>query len=159
MLNKKSQREDPFQEAKNYCFLLLKFRLRSEDEIRRRLKKKRFNSTVIEKTLAFLRVRGFLDDRQFARSWLESRLKNKFGLRRIKQELLLKGIDKKIIDEQIEEIREGYSEEDLVAGLAQKRLNQLKDLDPQKAKRRLYSYLIRRGFSPERVLDVLNRLI
>ena len=146
------------QRAKNYAFLLLKFRLRSEKEIYQRLKKKKFPENIIQETLFFLRAQKFIDDNFFAKTWIESRLKKPLGLRRIKQELKLKGLDKEIIDSQIGEIKKGYSEEGIVIKIAQQRLNKLKGIEPIKAKSRVYGYLLRRGFSPEIIIDALNQL-
>jgi len=143
------------QEARDYAFLLLKFRPRSENEIRQRLKKKKFDADIIESTLSFLKDKGFIDDICFAKTWIESRIKKPLGIRRLKAELSIKGINKAIIDTQINEIKKSYCEEDIVGGIAKDRLNRLKDIDPQKAKKRVYAYLLRRGFSPEVVIDVL----
>ena len=145
------------QRAKNYAFLLLKFRLRSEKEIYQRLKKKKFPEGIIQETLFFLRDKKFIDDNFFAKTWIESRLKKPLGLRRIKQELKLKGLDKEIIDSQIGEIKKGYSEQEIVIKVARQRLSKLKGIEPVKAKSRVYGYLLRRGFSPEIVIDVLNQ--
>ncbi len=137
--------------------MLLKFRLRSENEIRQRLKKKKFDVGIIEMTLSFLKDKGFIDDDYFAKTWIESRIKKPLGIRRLKAELSIKGINKAIIDTQINEIKKSYPEEDIVGGIAKDRLNKLKGIDPQKAKRRVYAYLLRRGFSPEVVIDVLTQ--
>jgi len=145
------------QKAKNYAFLLLKFRLRSENEIRQRLKKKKFDVDIIERTVSFLKDKGFINDDYFAKTWIESRIKKPLGIRRLKAELSIKGINPAIIDTQINEIKKNYSEEDIVVGIVKAKLNKLKGIDPQKAKRRIYAYLLGRGFSPEVVIDVLNQ--
>lgn len=144
------------QKAKEYAFLLLKFRLRSEKELCQRLKKKRFHEEIIRETVSFLKDKGFIDDNLFAKTWIESRLKKPLGLRKIKQELNLKGIDKEIIDTQISEIKKDYCEQDLVKKIAKVRLSKLKGIEPRKAKRRVYAYLLRRGFSPEIIIDALS---
>ena len=149
---------DLLQKTRDYAFLLLKFRPRSENEIRQRLKKKKFNSEIIESTVSFLKDKGFIDDNYFAKTWIESRIKKPLGIRRLKAELSIKGINKAIIDTQINEIKKSYPEEDIVGGIAKDRLNKLKGIDPQKAKKRVYAYLLRRGFSPEVVIDVLNQM-
>lgn len=104
-----------------------------------------------------MKEKKFLDDNEFARMWLESRLKRTLGIRRIRQELKTKGIDKAIIDRQIGEIKDAYSEDEIVSELLKQRLAKLKGIDPQKARQRVYGYLLRRGFSPETVIDVLNK--
>ncbi|MBU4473082.1 MAG: recombination regulator RecX [Candidatus Omnitrophica bacterium] len=151
-----SNNRDSLQKAKGYAFLLLKFRLRSEREIYERLKKKKFNEEIIRETLLFLKSKNFVDDNNFSKAWIESRLANSIGLIRLKQELRLKGIDEEIIDSQISQVKDNYSEEDIVTKIAKDKFKKLPNLEPQKAKRRIYAYLLRRGFSPGVVIDVIN---
>lgn len=149
---------DLCQRARGYAFLLLKFRLRSEKELYQRLKRKKFAEEIIRETILFLKDKGFIDDESFTKTWIESRLKRPLGLRRIRQELNLKGIAKETIDSQIIEAKNNYCEEDIVRKVAQERLGHLKSIEPDIAKRRLYSYLLRRGFSPEIVVDAITQL-
>ena len=153
-----NKNRDSLEKAKNYAFLLLKFRLRSENEIRQRLKKKKFDTQIIENVVSFLKDKGFINDNYFAKTWVESRIKKPLGLRRLKEELKIKGIDKEIIEERINEIKKNYPEEEIIASIARERLKRIKDIDPQKAKKRIYAYLLRRGFSPDIILDVVGQL-
>lgn len=145
------------EKAKNYAFLLLKFRPRSEQELTERLRRKKFDPEIIKEVLAFLKEKDFINDSYFAGAWIESRLKRPFGLRRIRQELKLKGVDKEIIEAEIERARQGYCEEDIVRNLTQQKLRRLKDIDPRIARARVYSYLVRRGFSPETIIEAINQ--
>lgn len=150
--------EDTLAKAREYAFLLLKFRLRSEKEVYGRLKKKKFEEKVIKETLSFLKDKDFINDTPFAKSWIESRLRKPLGLRRIRQELVLKGIKKEIIDRQLEVVKENYPEDELVGRIAKEKLDKLKGIEPQKAKKRIYSYLLRRGFSAQAVIEAMNNL-
>lgn len=145
------------EKARNYAFLLLKFRLRSEHELYERLKRKKFEEGVIREALEFLKEKNFIDDNLFAKSWIESRLKKPFGLRRLKQELSIKGINKEIINSQVSEVKKSYSESEVIGRIVKERLNRLKDIDPRKAKMRIFGYLLRRGFPPEIVSEILNQ--
>jgi regulatory protein len=149
---------EPREKAKNYAFLLLKFRLRSEKELFQRLKRKKFEECVIKHTLSFLKDRGFIDDSIFAKAWILERIKKPLGLRRLKQELQIKGVDKGIIDNQIAQIKSSYSEEGVVSELAGRRMDKLRGVDKDKAKKRIYAYLLRRGFSPEVVMEAVKQL-
>jgi regulatory protein len=152
-------KSDSLQKAKNYAFLLLKFRQRSTKEIGLRLKQKQFEDPVIKETIAFLKDHAFIDDAAFARAWIDSRLKKPLGIRRIKEELRIKGIDNNIIDSNINQTRRDYSEEEVVSRIAADKLKQTpKGIEPQKAKRRIFSYLLRRGFSPGVISDILAQL-
>jgi len=147
-----------FQKARDYAFLLLKFRLRSEKELSQRLKNKKFSSGVIKKVISFLKEKSFLDDQEFARSWINCRSKKPFGPRRLRQELRLKGVDQDIIESELARITEAYPEEELVLRLARKRFEKLSDIEPLKAKQRIYAYLLRRGFSIDVIRDTLEQL-
>lgn len=155
MLTKESS---SLAKAKNYAFLLLKYRLRSEKEIAQRLKRKKFEDAAIKDTIAFLKDRDFLNDSVFAKAWIESRLKKPMGLRRIKQELAVKGINREVIEDQIRELEGLYPQEDVVIKLAQKRFEHLKNIEPLKAKQRIYAFLLRRGFSPDVVGEAISKL-
>lgn len=145
--------------AQRYAFLLLKFRPRSEKEIRERLGRKNFSGDVIENTIRFLAEKKFLDDRIFAEAWIDSRINKPFGLMRLKNELRGKGIDARIIDESIARIGKNYSEEAVVERSVREKIYKLKGLDRAKVKSRVYAYFLRRGFTPSVVIEVLNRVV
>jgi regulatory protein len=151
----KNREVDLQGKAKNYAFLLLKFRPRSEKEIILRLKQKKFEDRIIKETLDFLKDRDFIDDESFARGWVRSRIDKPLGLRKIRQELKIKGIDQETINNQIAAIKEGYCEETIVAKIVKDRFSKLKGIAPDKARRRIFDYLLRRGFSPDIVRDTL----
>jgi len=154
----KIDKTSSLEKAKNYAFLLLKFRPRSEKELFFRLKKKKFQDSIIKETITFLKEKKFLDDEIFAASWISARLKKPLGLKRIKEELRQKGINQKIIEQKIQEIKDNYSEEKIVKEIIEKRLPSLKNIASEKIKQRLFAYLVRRGFSLEVVMDVLNQI-
>lgn len=143
---------------KEYAFFLLKFRLRSEKELYERLKKKKFPEGEIKKVIAFLKEKKFIDDQAFVKALVNSRLRQSIGLKRIRQELRQKGIATEVIDNKLGEVKGDYSESEIVGNLALGRLKKLKAVEPSKAKSRVYGYLIRRGFSPDIVIDTLNKL-
>jgi len=146
------------QAAKEYAFLLLKFRLRSEAELLARLKQKGFSQALSQETVNFLKDKEFIDDRVFARGWVASRLKRPYGLRKIKQELMQKGLDKEVIEGSLSSIKEDYNESQIVSQLAQQRFSRLKGIEPLKAKMRVYAYLIRRGFAVDVVGEIVKKL-
>ncbi len=146
------------EKARAYAFLLLKFRLRSEHELKARLKQKGFSEVLSQDTVNFLKDKEFIDDRVFAKGWVSSRLKRPFGLRRIRQELVQKGLDKEVIDNSLSLAKEHYNEGQVVCQLAQQRFSRLKNIESVKAKARVYGYLIRRGFSPDLVRDAVGEV-
>jgi regulatory protein len=146
------------EKARAYAFLLLKYRLRSENELKTRLKQKGFSLALAESTVSFLKDRQFIDDRVFARGWVSSRLKRPLGKRKIKLELMQKGVASEIIQEALTWANQDYSESQTVTQLAKQRFSKLQGIDPLKAKMRVYGYLMRRGFSPDLVGEAIRQL-
>ncbi len=151
------------EKAYKYSLRYLGFRQRTRKEMNEYLIKKGFSSQVIENVLERLTSCGYLDDRQFAREWIISRAKRGNGSTKLMQELFYKGVDKRIIEEQL---RECLCEEDEVyyAGiLLEKKINksgQYSEKDTKnsrmKQKNKLAFYLKSRGYSDVIVNKVLN---
>jgi regulatory protein len=150
--------KEAFQRARDYTFLLLKFRLRSEREVLERLSRKKFAPAVSGAVVAFLKEKGFIDDAAFARAWIDSRIRRPLGASRIRQELVLKGVDKKIIDRELKEAVKNHPEAPTVLDLARRRMEKSKGVDADVARRRIYAYLVRRGFSYGAVMDAMDKL-
>ena len=147
-----------FEKARDYAFLLLKFRLRSENELALRLKNKKFPPEVIKKVVSFLKERDFLNDKEFARAWVASRAKKPFGARRLRQELGIKGVDKDIVEAELKLMAQDYPEGEIVPRLARIKFEKLHHIEPLQAKRRIYGYLLRRGFSVDAIRCALEGL-
>ena len=136
----------------------LKIRPRSVGELKGKLKNKGFSSEEIEATLEYLVEIKLLDDRAFTKSWIAYRLARPFGFRRIYSELSGKGVAKDIIEEAIAQAKSQYVEPDVILEVARRRLERLSGIDPQKKKKRLCDFLLRRGFAVDAVMKVLRKL-
>lgn len=86
----------------NLALRFLSYRPRSEQEIRNKLKEKKVDQEIINKIIEKLKKYNFINDLEFAKKWIESRLRFKpRSLRLIKLELKQKGIDPEAIDKMI----------------------------------------------------------
>ena len=137
---------------------LLKIRLRSQKELEEKLNQKSFSPETISAIINQYQQMGLVDDRLFAKSWIASRLKRPFGARRINLELIQKGVNKEIIQEELHAAREKTDENAIVKELAEHRSKKYKGLDKKKAKQRLYGYLSRRGFSYPAIMKAIKEL-
>jgi len=144
--------------AKQVVFRILKYRPRSKQETIEKLKAKNFSDEIIHETISYFTRIGELNDQRFAVGWVRSRLNKPLGIRRIRTELKHKGIADAIIRHALEEAAEGYKESETVLTLARRRLRQYRNLESTTAKRRLYHYLIRRGFDHHTVLTCLHQI-
>ncbi|MBM3248311.1 MAG: regulatory protein RecX [Candidatus Omnitrophica bacterium] len=141
--------------AKRIVFQLLKFRARSRKEIEDRLKKKKFTRETINSVIDYFDKLDLINDQEFASCWMKSRLTKPLGLRRISFELKQKGITEEIIEQLKDNIKDSYNEYEVVSDLAKSKLNKLKNIELDKAKSRIYRYLLSRGFS----IDVINEVV
>lgn len=136
----------------------LKIRLRSEKEIRTKLLEKRFSAPVIDETVRYFKTLDLIDDRRFARAWIQSRLKKPFGIKRIRLELRDKGIDADIIADELGRATADYPQEEVLLQLARRRYQKYLRLPAEKRKRRLLEYLARRGFDTGTIWKTLRQL-
>lgn len=135
----------------------LSFRNRSVKELQTFLLGKGYDSQVVFRTLTRLEEVGLLDDRAFAKAWVEGRAKTKgMGGRLLEQELRQKGVKKEIIREAVEGLGD---EEERALSLARARAERLKGLDNETAKRRLAGFLRRRGFSSDVVYEIVRNTL
>jgi len=153
-----SASKDEVAKAKRTVLHLLKYRARSQKEIIDRLRRKNFSQSTIDQVLDYCERLNLIDDKTFASSWLNSRLRKPLGLRRIFYELKVKGISDQVIEEAQCKIKDKYNEYEVVSELAKDKFEKLSRLEPDKAKRRVYSFLLRRGFSPDIVNEVINQI-
>jgi regulatory protein len=146
---------DEGEQAHQVALNLLSYRPRSSEEIRRNLEGKDFSEQAIETALQRLENVGLVDDLEFARYWVEQRRDFKpRGAAMLQHELRQKGISRQIIDQVLLTI----DEEDLADRAARAWLERKRNLDPEDAKRKLYGYLVRRGFAYSVVRETLKRL-
>lgn len=148
--------KDTFEQAKGYIFLLLKIRFRSEKEVRDKLHKKGFSEPTADEAVGYFKAIGLVDDRQFARKWIASRLDKPFGIHRIRFELKEKGITPDLIKEELAQAMSEYSEMDVVGRLAKHQALKHRNIPREKVKQRVYGYLLRRGFNPAIVMKAIQ---
>ncbi|CAG7602222.1 Regulatory protein RecX [Paenibacillus solanacearum] len=137
---------------------LLSSRLRSEHEMRARLKQKGYEPAIVGKTVDRLQSERYLDDELFAEQLTRQRLESqKKGRHFIRQELQQRGIKKDTIHEAMELVNE-ETEFRMAFGLAEKRYANELSRDPVKAKRKIAGFLQRRGYPGTVVSRVLKQL-
>jgi regulatory protein len=128
---------------------IISYRNRSVSEVRQHLRKKQIPDEVIDHVVDRLDQNGLLDDNQFANLWVENR--NEFrprSHRMLAIELRKKGIGEDIITQVLENTT---ADEELAYNAAQKQVRRYRTLDWQDFRRKLGSFLARRGFSYETV--------
>lgn len=132
------------------AYRLLAVRARSEKELREALLRKGFGADLVAAAMAQCKEQRFIDDADFARQFVQSRLLNRpKGRTRLTLELRQKGVDAATIAATLDELLPAEQQAELADQLAEKLRKRLANLPPQKARQRLADFLRRRGFNWE----------
>lgn len=130
----------------------LSYRPRSSREIIDHLKKKSFSGELAKKVTQQLEKKNLVDDVAFAHMFVRDALKRKpVGSAMLRQKLIAKGIAPNVIERVLNALVNDDDQQRSAEELINKRLahagGSLARLEPAKRKRRLFEYLLRRGFS------------
>lgn len=149
--------EAGFHFAKDRAMRYLARRARSESEVRAHLKK--YPQSAVDRIIDLLKSYDFLDDRDYARKYARDRLRfNPRSLRLISRELRTKGVHQGDIEPVIAELDAETDESEIAREIAAKKLRSYQHLDHDVQKRRLYQFLMRRGYSYDIIRPILQDL-
>lgn len=134
----------------NKAYFYLKFRLRTEKEIRdylsKKIKDKHWSLDDVEKVIAILKNQGLINDENFIKSYINDRINFKpKGRTLLIKELKQKGIKKELIDRYF--LENDINEEKLAYQVLKKRWSRLNNLDSKKRYEKAIRFIISKGFS------------
>lgn len=131
----------------------------SEQEIRRALRRDGFADQEIEETVGRLRRDRYLDDAGFAARLARSRLAHAgVGRNRVRLELRKKGVRRAVAEAGLKEALSEVPEADTVDALARRFWKSREKDEPAHRLRKLWAFLVRRGFPADLVHARLRAL-
>jgi regulatory protein len=146
-------RQQGLQQALAY----LSYRPRSEQELRRHLTQKAHAPETVDAVIARLQHLHYVDDDSFAISWIENRQRFRpRGARLLRAELRQKGVEKEVVERAIQDA--GAGEREMARVAAEAKLGGIRAADYNQFGRKLGGFLLRRGFAPDVVWDVVREL-
>lgn len=145
----------------NSAYFYLKFRFRTEKEMRKFLEKKaekrKWAKDLIEKAIEELKQQELIDDKKFIQMFVNDRLALKpKGEYVLKQELLKHGVEKELIDEYFANIT--INEDEIAYKILLSRWSRFKSLPREKRYQKAYSFLTLRGFSFETIRKTIDKM-
>lgn len=156
-----SSEEKLLQRCKERSLYLLTGTAKTERRLKEKLEKsQRYTEDVIAKTIAFLKEYEYLNDYQYALRYLEEN-GGKRSLRDMKAKLFQRGVDSASLAEAIEAFQEKQREEEnnpervALLNCLEKKKKSL-DLTDPKDKKKLYAFLMRKGFSYDLIREALS---
>jgi len=152
LLRQGDAKETVLQSALKY----LNYRIRSEYEMRTHLVRKGFAMSTIDNVIIDLKSRELISDKVFAKEWVENRCNSKpRGRRMLAYELKLKRINQEDIDDSLVNLPDEIT---LAIQAGQKVKRHYQNLDYQTLKKKIATYLLRRGFSYEDIKKAITYL-
>src|SRR5262249_34670377 len=131
----------------------------SEQEIRRGLRRDGFAEEAVEETVQRLRRERYLDDAGFALRLARSRLAHAgVGRNRVRLELRKKGVRRTTAEAGLKEALGDVAEGEVLEGVARRYWKSRGDEDPARRLRKLWAFLVRRGFPADLVHARLRAL-
>lgn len=135
--------EDLKIKAMRKSLSLLSYKPRTEREMRDKLRENEYDEEIIGITIEKLLSLGYINDYDYAITYIESRL-SAYGMYRIKSDLYRKGISSDIIDRA--ESDSNVDQGDEMRELFAKKLKSCDGLTNEKRYNRVMSYMLRKGF-------------
>lgn len=134
-------------------------RMRSRKEIEDRLIKYGYEGRLITKVIQWLESLNYVDDNKFMEMWIKERALKNYGRIRIEQELSQKGFERAEIREKISKIYPDEEEFKRAFEIGKKKLKSFQGLNGASRKRKLWRFLLSRGFSYDLSEEVCRDLI
>ncbi len=147
--------EELIKKARSRVFRLLTYRARSAKEVSDYLERKGFEAKIADTVLKEMEYYGYVDDYKFAADFISYRKLSGHGVRKIRFELRMKGVEKQVIDDLVSEKFDPDDDLLRIRELLAKR-EPYKDNVDQRWLNRQAGFLKRRGFQDNLILKALK---
>lgn len=146
---------EPDKTARECALFLLEYADRTEAQLRQKLKEREYPADEIEDTLQFLKEYHYIDDAAYAERYVRSARSRK-SARQIVAALEQKGVDRTLIEYAL--AAQPVDEESQICAFLQKKgYCPGERMEPDQY-RRILASLARRGFSYDRIRNVMSQL-
>lgn len=155
---------EAMERAKAIAINYISYRPRSAQEVVTKLTRKGFSSELARKVVLRLQEFRMIDDLEFARMFTRDRKRRRpLGRALLRRSLHAKGIAPHLVEQVLHEVVSDEDQEHAAAQLAAKHLRVAKrsyeKIDHARRRKRLYDYLLRRGFSNDIASKTVRALL
>ena len=146
--------------ALNRAVSMLARRPCSQEELRQKLRQIHYSDDTVDMVLYKLNREKLLNDREFAMQWAHYRSSQRYGARRIEQELKSKGIMEEDISCALSSLDEETENEGLQL-IAEKliRRNRRENQNPAQLRQKVMAAIVRRGFDWDEARGAFERAL
>lgn len=140
--------------AKKRALHLLERMDRTEHQLREKLKASDYPEDVVEEAIEYVKSFHYLDDERYAETFTRYKKEN-LSRQQIKQKLMQKGVSREIIEHAMD-VEYDTDENVHIRNILEKKHFSCEDADEGEF-RRIYNYLLRRGFRSNDILKQMKR--
>ncbi|MCR5272228.1 MAG: recombination regulator RecX [Lachnospiraceae bacterium] len=133
---------------------ILEKRDKTEKQLRDKLKENSYPDKSIDIAIDYVKSFGYLDDERYCYNYISYRIEKQSAYK-LKSALLLKGIDKTIIESVYEELNDSSYAVEQIASLLEKKhfFDYINDSDK---KNKIIQSIMRKGYGYSQILDVIK---
>lgn len=152
-------KSENYIKCKESALRIIERNLKTEKEVREKLKLKGYDDNSIEKSIEFLKEYNFVNDRAYTKAFVNDKLKT-MGSQKIKYSLIQKGIAKEVIEEELSNLNK-ENERNIALNIAKKKLSTIKktENDNYKISGKLYRFLVSKGYGSDIVNGVVKEVM
>ena len=132
---------------------LLEQQERTEHQLREKLMQSAYPAEAVEEAISYVKSYHYLDDMRYARTFIQFHQEER-SRKRLEMDLLRRGVPKDIIAKSIEEEFSSDEKRQIRRLLEKKHFSP--DLADQKEIRKMYGFLMRRGFKGSDIASVMR---
>lgn len=152
-------KENEFIKVYERVLKFLSFRPRSEKELEDYFHRQAVGEKTQKMVWAKLKHLGFVNDKEFAKWWIEQRAAFRpKGRKVLEMELRQKGISREIIEHETQNMKHLFKEDDLAKKAVSKKIKVWENYPQEEIRKKLSAYLLRRGFAWETIEKVIDEI-
>ena len=145
--------------AKKVGLSFATYALRTEKQVRIKLRDSGFGELIIKKVIDFLKDFNYLSDEVFAENFIKAKINRKYyGYLRLKRELSEKGIHEHVINSYLPKFYTKDIALDTARKSAERKLRSISFREEKKKKTQVKDHLFRQGFSLDLIQVILKEL-
>jgi regulatory protein len=145
--------------AKKVGLSFATYALRTEKQVRLKLRDSGFGELIIKKVIDFLKDFNYLSDEVFTENFIKAKINRKYyGYLRLKRELSEKGINEHIINSYLPKFYTQDIALETARKSAERKLRSISFREDKKKKTQVKDHLFRQGFSLDLIQVILKEL-
>lgn len=153
-------REEEKWAAREYLFRILSRRDHSGQELKTKALKKGYPASCLDELIEELKDKGYVDDFTFARKYAADKYEfNNWGPFKIQSQLYSKGISREMAARALDEVFGDEHTAGTLKELVEKRKRRFRREPEEKRKKKIFAYLMRKGYDSETIWKTMDELI